>query len=98
MHRDINPSNILIDQGRYAKLADFGAAVYGMKFGYLLHGPVTGTPPYQSPEVLNKGLQTLAMDWWALGVTMYEMLVGHVSKRSLLLRGFFCLRIWSGCL
>ena len=66
--------NLLIDNKGYVKVADFGFAKR------LLPGEKTytlcGTPEYMSPELYRQSGHNKAVDWWALGVLIYEMVVG----------------------
>ena len=72
VYRDLKPENLLIGSDGYLKVTDFGLAKLVEGKTYTL----CGTPEYLAPEiVLNKG-HDKAVDWWAMGVLMYEMLVG----------------------
>jgi len=71
MYRDLKPENVLLDfQGR-AKLADFGCCKQD-----LLSSTLTGTPEYVAPEMILGRPYSCAVDWWSLGVIMYECIVG----------------------
>ena len=72
IYRDLKPENILIDSKGYLKLTDFGFAKVCIGRTYTL----CGTPGYISPEILlNKG-HGKPVDWWTLGILLYEMIVG----------------------
>lgn len=73
-YRDLKPENILLDADGHIKLVDFGfAKQVGNRETYTL----CGTPDYLAPEVIHNSGHGLAVDWWALGVLIYEFLVGQ---------------------
>ena len=60
------------------KIADFGLCKEGMGYGDRT-GTFCGTPEFLAPEVLTEPSYTRAVDWWGLGVLIFEMLVGEVG-------------------
>lgn len=72
VYRDLKPENLLITVDGYLKLTDFGFAKVIEGRTYTL----CGTPEYLAPEILlNKG-HGKPVDWWTLGILIYEMLAG----------------------
>ncbi|VDO06439.1 unnamed protein product [Rodentolepis nana] len=76
IYRDLKLDNLLMDTEGYVKLADFGLCKEGMGPDDKT-GTFCGTPEFLAPEVLLEPSYTRAVDWWGLGVLIYEMLVGE---------------------
>uniref|UniRef100_I3JZB4 protein kinase C n=1 Tax=Oreochromis niloticus TaxID=8128 RepID=I3JZB4_ORENI len=76
VYRDLKLDNLLMDADGFVRIADFGLCKEGMG-----HGDRTstfcGTPEFLAPEVLTDSNYTRSVDWWGLGVLVYEMLVGE---------------------
>uniref|UniRef100_A0A8C1C3Y1 protein kinase C n=1 Tax=Cyprinus carpio carpio TaxID=630221 RepID=A0A8C1C3Y1_CYPCA len=68
--------NLLLDTEGYVKIADFGLCKEGMGFKDRT-STFCGTPEFLAPEVLTETSYTRAVDWWGLGVLIFEMLVGE---------------------
>jgi serine/threonine-protein kinase len=79
IHRDVKPSNVLIGEGRWALLTDFGLAKILGGGKKLTHtGIGMGTPDYMAPEQAQGLPGDGRADLYSLGVMLYEMLAGRV--------------------
>ena len=76
IHRDLKPENLILDNKGYVKLTDFGIAkIYNRNIDN--SKDTSGTPGYMSPEVLCGLNHNFCVDYYALGIIGYEILVGN---------------------
>ncbi|XP_052393401.1 microtubule-associated serine/threonine-protein kinase 1 isoform X2 [Carassius gibelio] len=92
VHRDLKPDNLLITSLGHIKLTDFGLSKMGLMSlttnlyeGHIekdtrefLDKQVCGTPEYIAPEVILRQGYGKPVDWWAMGIILYQFLVGCV--------------------
>jgi hypothetical protein len=77
VHRDVKPSNILVDRSGRVKLTDFGIARISSDPSLTQTGMVTGSPAYLPPEVASGERGDEAVDVWSLGATIFYVLSGR---------------------
>jgi serine/threonine protein kinase len=75
VHRDLKPGNILIDAEGHLKVTDYGMGIQTLRAGESTH-TFCGTPHYMAPEVIQGTGHDARVDWWAVGILIFEMLTG----------------------
>jgi serine/threonine protein kinase len=79
--RDLKPDNIVIDKDGHCKLTDFGLSKEGIDDNYSAKS-FCGSLAYLAPEMLERKGHGKSVDWYLLGVLLYEMLVGKTPYYS----------------
>jgi cGMP-dependent protein kinase 1 len=74
IYRDLKPENIRIDEEGYPKLIDFGSSRFLDDRSYT----IIGTPHYMAPEMITGKGYSYSVDYWSLGIVLYELLFGFV--------------------
>ncbi len=75
IYRDLKPDNIVFDEDGHAMITDFGLSKVGISLNDQAKS-FCGSPAYLAPEILRRQGHGKPVDWYLLGVLLYEMLVG----------------------
>ncbi|CAE7298751.1 PRKG1 [Symbiodinium sp. CCMP2456] len=78
IYRDLKPENLLLDNRGFCKVTDMGLAKVATSPTFTM----VGTPDYMAPEVIEQVGHTKSVDWWTLGVLLFELLAGHAPFES----------------
>mmetsp|Transcript_8337 Transcript_8337/g.19651 ORF Transcript_8337/g.19651 Transcript_8337/m.19651 type:complete len:747 (-) Transcript_8337:117-2357(-) len=78
IYRDLKPENLLLDVRGFCKVTDMGLAKITTSPTFTM----VGTPDYMAPEVIDQSGHTKSVDWWTLGVLLFELLAGHAPFES----------------
>uniref|UniRef100_A0A0K0FV71 Polo kinase n=1 Tax=Strongyloides venezuelensis TaxID=75913 RepID=A0A0K0FV71_STRVS len=89
IHRGIKPENIFLTKDMDIKIGNFGNATYHRDSTERVMKPY-GALMYFAPEYLDGSKYSFGVDVWALGITLYEMIIGHVPFDDL-----FYFMIWN---
>lgn len=81
VYRDLKLDNIMLSVDGHIKIADYGLCKPDMWYGKTTN-TFCGTPEFMAPEILREQHYTRAVDWWAFGVLLYQMLLGKSPFRG----------------
>jgi len=70
MYRDLKSENVLLDHNGYCKITDFGLSKFSIGSSFTM----CGTPEYFAPEMVAACGHTIAIDWWTLGILIFELM------------------------
>jgi aurora kinase, other len=93
IHRDVKPENIMLGANDLVKLGDFGLATFHPMFNVPYEHDYCGTMLFMAPELTADKPYDERVDHWAVGVSLFEMLVGKLpflSEKSILNAEFYC--------
>mmetsp|Transcript_17390 Transcript_17390/g.20187 ORF Transcript_17390/g.20187 Transcript_17390/m.20187 type:complete len:299 (+) Transcript_17390:832-1728(+) len=76
VHRDLKPENVLVGEDGFIKLADFGLAKFLLDNKEETYS-FCGTAEYLAPEILEMKGHDYCVDWWTLGILIYELRIGR---------------------
>jgi len=79
IYRDLKPENVLLDHLGRTKITDFGCSKFAMGRTYT----TCGSPDYYAPEVVNSQGHHVSVDWWALGILLYELMAQRPPFESM---------------
>lgn len=81
IYRDLKLDNIMLTLDGHIKIADYGLCKENMWYGNTT-STFCGTPEFMAPEILLEQRYGRAVDWWAFGILLYEMLLGQAPFRG----------------
>lgn len=96
VYRDLKLENLLLDANGHVKITDFGLVKEDIGYNGTT-STFCGTPEYLAPEVLEEENYGRSVDWWAMGVVLYEMMIGKVRRESLVGAGRKEVVAWEDC-
>lgn len=82
VHRDLKTSNVMITNTGQVKIIDFGIAIGSDTTRFTQTGKLIGSVHYLAPELIDKQEASPQSDIYALGIILYEMLIGHPPHRG----------------
>ena len=76
IYRDLKPENIILGSDGHIKITDFGLSKMNINKENDLTFTFWGTPEYLAPEIISQKGHDKSVDWWSLGIIIFEMLMG----------------------